>query len=51
MFTGDSTDSFANNGVVDAAGTLFTDNIRRNGVDLVTARINYRWGGPAIAKY
>jgi outer membrane immunogenic protein len=27
-----------------------TDRIRQD-VDLVTARINYRWGGPVIAKY
>jgi outer membrane immunogenic protein len=27
-----------------------TDNIRQN-VDLVTVRVNYRWGGPVIAKY
>jgi outer membrane immunogenic protein len=27
-----------------------TDNIRQD-VDMVTARINYRWGGPVVAKY
>ncbi len=27
-----------------------TDRIRQD-VDLVTARINYRWGGPVVAKY
>ena len=33
------------------AGALFgTDRIRQD-VDLVTVRVNYRWGGPAIAKY
>ena len=52
MFMGDSSHTFINNGVAGVAGTLFgTDNIRQDGVDLVTARINYRWGGPAIAKY
>jgi outer membrane immunogenic protein len=33
------------------AGTFSrTDNIRQD-VDMVTARINYRWGGPVVAKY
>jgi outer membrane immunogenic protein len=28
------------------------DNARiRQDVDLVTVRVNYRWGGPVIAKY
>ena len=32
-------------------GTLFgTDRIRQD-VDLVTVRLNYRWGGPVVAKY
>ena len=29
---------------------LQTDRIRQD-VDLVTVRVNYRWGGPVIAKY
>ena len=34
-----------------AAGVLFgTDRIRQD-VDFVTARINYRWGGPVVPKY
>jgi outer membrane immunogenic protein len=35
-----------------APGGLFfgTDRIRQD-VDLVTVRVNYRWGGPVIAKY
>jgi outer membrane immunogenic protein len=34
-----------------APGGLFgTDRIRQD-VDLVTARLNYRFGGPAISKY
>ena len=34
-----------------ATGLLFgTDHIRQD-VDLVTVRVNYRWGGPAISKY
>ena len=33
------------------AGVLFqTDSIRQD-VDLVTARVNYRWGGPVVPKY
>jgi outer membrane immunogenic protein len=32
------------------AGFFGTDNIRQD-VDLVTVRVNYRWGGPAISKY
>lgn len=51
IFMGNSRTTFINNGVAGAAGTLFgTDNISQD-VDLVTARINYRWGGPAIARY
>jgi outer membrane immunogenic protein len=35
----------------DPTGAFFgTDNIRQD-VDLVTVHVNYRWGGPAIAKY
>jgi outer membrane immunogenic protein len=36
----------------DPATGLFlgTDSIRQD-VDLVTVRVNYRWGGPAISKY
>jgi outer membrane immunogenic protein len=33
-----------------AAPPTITDNIRQD-VDMVTARISYRWGGPVIAKY
>lgn len=51
MFMQDKTYTFTNNGVAGAAGTLFaTDRIRQD-VDLVTVRVNYRWGGPIIAKY
>jgi len=35
----------------DTTGVFFgTERIRQD-VDLVTARINYRWGGPVVAKY
>jgi outer membrane immunogenic protein len=51
LFMGNKTVSFLNNGVAGPAGTLFgTDRIRQD-VDLVTVRVNYRWGGPVIAKY
>jgi outer membrane immunogenic protein len=51
MFMQDRTYTFTNNGTFGAPGTLFgTDRIRQD-VDLVTARINYRWGGPVVAKY
>jgi outer membrane immunogenic protein len=33
------------------AGTVFATDRVRGDADLVTARINYRWGGPVIAKY
>jgi len=33
-------------------GGIFAGNDRiRQDVDLVTVRVNYRWGGPVIAKY
>jgi outer membrane immunogenic protein len=51
MFMQDKTYTFLNNGVAGVAGALFsTDRIRQD-VDLVTVRVNYRWGGPVIAKY
>jgi outer membrane immunogenic protein len=31
-------------------GVVGVDRIRQD-VDLVTVRVNYRWGGPVIAKY
>jgi outer membrane immunogenic protein len=53
IFMGDSSHTFLNNGVnpqVPAGVPFGTNNISQD-VDLVTARINYRWGGPAIARY
>ena len=47
LFMGNRSVSFAD----PATGLLFgTDNIRQD-VDLVSVRVNYRWGGPAISKY
>ncbi|WP_441241707.1 outer membrane protein [Tardiphaga sp. 768_D3_N2_1] len=46
LFMGNRTLDFTN-----AAGVV-TDNTRiSQDVDVVTARINYKWGGPVIAKY
>jgi outer membrane immunogenic protein len=53
MFMGTQTANFTSNGFLGTfpAGTAFgTDRIRQD-VDLVTVRVNYRWGGPVIAKY
>jgi outer membrane immunogenic protein len=32
-------------------GTFTREDVIRQGVDMVTLRVNYRWGGPVIAKY
>ena len=46
LFMQDRTHTF-----VDTTGAFFgTDRIRQD-VDLVTVRVNYRWGGPAVARY
>ncbi len=51
LFMEDRTYTFLNNGVVGPAGTLFgTDNISQD-VDIITARINYKFGGPVVARY
>jgi outer membrane immunogenic protein len=51
IFLEDKNYTFLNNGVAFPAGTLFaTDRIRQD-VDLVTVRVNYRFGGPVVAKY
>ncbi|MDO9382788.1 MAG: autotransporter outer membrane beta-barrel domain-containing protein [Hyphomicrobiaceae bacterium] len=46
MFMQDKTYTFT-----DTTGAFFINNRIRQDVDLVTARINYRWGGPVVAKY
>ncbi|MEO7650518.1 MAG: outer membrane beta-barrel protein [Bryobacteraceae bacterium] len=51
MFMGDRTYTVTNNGAFGAPGTRFATSRISGDVDLVTARINYRWGGPAIPKY
>lgn len=51
LFMGNRTYTFTNNGAFGAAGTFFaTDRIKQD-ADLVTVRVNYRWGGPVVAKY
>jgi outer membrane immunogenic protein len=47
LFMQDRTHTFVDPVV---GGVVGTDRIRQD-VDLVTVRVNYRWGGPVIAKY
>ena len=49
LFMGNRTYTFTNNGVVAPIGT-FSERIKQD-VDLVTVRVNYRWGGQVVAKY
>jgi outer membrane immunogenic protein len=47
LFTGNKTNTYT----TPFGGFVFqTDRVRQD-VDLVTVRVNYRWGGPVIAKY
>jgi outer membrane immunogenic protein len=46
LFMGDRTNRFTTVG-----GVFFGDERIRQDVDMVTVRVNYRWGGPVIAKY
>jgi outer membrane immunogenic protein len=46
MFMPDRTVNFT-----DPTGAFFTTDRIRQDVDLVTVRVNYRWGGPVIARY
>jgi len=47
LFMQDKTTTF----IDPAAGFLLGSDRIRQDVDLVTVRVNYRWGGPVIAKY
>jgi outer membrane immunogenic protein len=47
LFMGDRNVDFAGTGTGVFAGT---DRIRQD-VDMATVRVNYRWGGPVVAKY
>jgi outer membrane immunogenic protein len=53
MFMGTQTATFVSSGTfgVIPAGAYFSSDRIRQDVDLVTVRVNYRWGGPVIAKY
>ena len=52
MFMQDKTHNFVSTGVVLVpAGDLFAQNRIRQDVDIVTARINYKFGGPVVARY
>ncbi|KRR18186.1 hypothetical protein CQ14_25000 [Bradyrhizobium lablabi] len=46
LFMQDRTHTF-----VDGAGAFFAADRISQDVDLVTVRVNYKWGGPVIAKY
>jgi outer membrane immunogenic protein len=46
LFMQDRTHTF-----VDGAGAFFAADRIRQDVDLVTVRVNYRWGGAAVARY
>ena len=37
--------------ITPATGTLFSTIRDRQDVDLVTVRVNYKWGGPTVARY
>jgi outer membrane immunogenic protein len=51
MFMQDKSFNFTTNAAFPPAGAPFaTDRIRQD-VDIVTVRVNYRWGGPVVAKY
>ena len=51
LFMGRRDVTFTSTGVIAPAGAFIrTDRIGQD-VDTVTARVNYRWGGPVVAKY
>jgi len=45
LFMQDKTTTFT-----PVVGPVFSDRIRQD-VDLVTVRVNYRWGGPVVGRY
>jgi len=54
LFMGNRTVGLYSTGIVPlvgTAGTLVGTNRMGQDVDLVTVRVNYRWGGPVVAKY
>jgi outer membrane immunogenic protein len=51
LFMGSRNYNFTCNGAACAAGALFSNERIRQDVDMVTVRVNYRWGGAVVAKY
>ena len=51
LFMGDRTYTFTSNGVAPAIGTPVASERIKQDADMVTVRVNYRWGGPVVAKY
>jgi len=51
MFMQDKTYNFVSNGVILPVGDLVAQSRIRQDVDIVTARINYKFGGPVVARY
>jgi outer membrane immunogenic protein len=52
MFMQDRWITFTNNGNLAPAGTAFASDRIHQDVDLLTVRVNYRWGGgPVVARY
>lgn len=51
MFMQNRLITFTNNGTLAPAGTAFASDRIHQDVDLLTVRVNYRWGGPVVAKY
>jgi outer membrane immunogenic protein len=51
LFMQDKQTTFVTAGPLFAPGVLFSNDRIRQDVDLVTVRVNYRWGGPVVARY
>ena len=51
LFMGSQQTAFVTAGPLFTPGVLFSNDRIRQDVDLVTVRVNYRWGGPVVAKY
>jgi outer membrane immunogenic protein len=51
LFMGTRSNDLLSTGVFQAAGTLSRTDAIRQSVDMVTARINYHFGGPIVARY
>jgi outer membrane immunogenic protein len=49
IFLGNRDTTFVSNGVLAPVGATFGERIRQD-IDLVTVRVNYRFGGPVVAK-